>query len=123
MFNGNCLVSVNRFNTGTPEKGTGELPFILNVIAGKAPNRSVISYTVALNAGFKEGKTYLANCREVEPNEYGRQFRWSVVAEASSLVDIVDASTKLGNPVVFDVTTTASENIKATAEMFDAVEK
>ena len=108
MFNANVLVRAAQFNNGTIDKN-GKEPVILNVIAGKAPNRLVIAGTVAETAGFELGKVYYANCREIDANEYGRQFRWTVVQEISSPVHTVEMSKLLGNPEVFDVTAKAKE--------------
>lgn len=102
MFNSNVLVKVNTFNSGRTDIN-GKDPVILQPIAGKSPNRMVLAGTIAETAGFEVGKTYLANVRETESNEYGRQFRWSVIAEAAGFNDILDAQERLGSPVVFDV--------------------
>ena len=101
MFNSNVLVSVNPFNQGTVDKN-GKSPVILNVVAGKAPNRLVLAGTIAETSGFEVGRVYYANCREVEANEYGRQFRWTVIQESKSVVDTAALSTVLGQPQVFD---------------------
>lgn len=102
MFNSNCVVTVKPFNNGTTDKN-GKQPVILQIIAGKAPNRMVISGTVAETSGFNIGSVYYANCREVEANEYGRQFRWTTIQEVTSVVDTVALTNQLGNPDVFDV--------------------
>lgn len=101
MFNSNVLVSVNPFNQGTPDKN-GKSPVILNVVAGQAPNRLVLAGTVAENSGFEVGHVYYANCREIEANEYGRQFRWTVIQESKSVVETAELSKALGQPQVFD---------------------
>ena len=101
MFNSNVLVSVNPFNQGNPDKN-GKDPVILNVVAGKAPNRLVLAGTVAENSGFKVGHVYYANCRETEANDYGRQFRWTVIQESKSVVETAELSKALGQPQVFD---------------------
>lgn len=103
-FEGLVLVSVNKYNAGTPDKN-GMEPVILNVLAGKAPNRIVLSGTVADNAGFEVGNTYLAQCRETEKSEeYGRQFVWNVVQKAT-MGDIISARKTIGAPQVFDAAT------------------
>lgn len=104
MFNSNVLVSVNPFNQGTLDKN-GKSPVILNVVAGQAPNRLVLAGTVAENSGFQVGHVYYANCREIEANEYGRQFRWTVIQESKSVVDTANLSNALGQPSVFDAST------------------
>lgn len=103
MFNSNVLVKVNKFNNGRTDIN-GKDSVILQPVAGKCPNRMVLSGTVAEISGFEVGKTYLANVRETEASEdYGRQFRWSVIAEAKGFNDILDAQERLGKPDVFDV--------------------
>ena len=114
MFTSNCLVRVNPFNNGNPDIN-GKDPVILTVIAGKAPNRIVLAGTVAETAGFEVGKVYYAQCREVERNEYGRQFRWTPIQEVESVMDTVNLSEKLGEAKVFDATgfaETAKEQVK-----------
>lgn len=108
-FEGLVMVSVNSFNQGTEDKN-GKMPVILNVLAGKAPNRIVLSGTVAENAGFAVGNSYLAQCRETEADAtYGRQFVWNVVQKAS-MTDIISARKDLGQPVVFDAALVEEEN-------------
>ena len=81
----------------------GMLPVILNIVAGKSPNRNVLSGTVASKAGFQPGKTYLAQVTETAPDEkYGRQFNWLVLKELAAL-EIVDAQIKLGAAHMFEV--------------------
>ena len=100
-FEGLLMVSVNKFNQGTEDKN-GKMPVILNILAGKSPNRIVLSGSVAENAGFEVGNSYLAQCRETETDStYGRQFVWNVVQKAS-MTDIINARKDLGQPVVFD---------------------
>lgn len=102
MYTSLCLVTVNYFTSGSLDKN-GKQPIILTVIAGKAPNRTVLSGTVAETAGFEPGKSYLASCRETDPDPtYGRQFRWTKVSEASVL-DVIAGVSSLGNAQVFDV--------------------
>ena len=95
------IATVNPFNSGNPDKN-GKSPVILNVVSGKAPNRNVLSGTVAENAGIETGKSYIFRWREIDPNEYGRQFRWTVVSEISGL-ELIKASQELGEANVFDV--------------------
>jgi len=101
MFNSIVLVSVNQFSQGSLDKN-GNVPVILNVVAGSAPNRNVISGTVAERAGFEVGKTYLASVREVEANEYGRQFVWNKLSEATVL-DIIKGQKELGTAKIINV--------------------
>lgn len=100
-FESKVIVAVKSYNQGEPDKN-GKSPVILLVQAGKAPNRIVLSGTVAENAGFEVGKTYLAQCREIEPDEqYGRQFTWTALKEAE-MAEILSAEKLLGKPDVFD---------------------
>lgn len=101
-------VSVNHFNNGEPDKN-GKDPVILNVLAGKAPNRTVLSGTVAENAGFKVGNSYLAQCRETEMDEqYGRQFIWNSIKELS-VMDILESKKNLGAATIFDAAEAPAE--------------
>lgn len=121
MFSSICLVSVAKFNNGKLDKN-GKPSMLLNVIAGESPNRNVISGTIAEQAGFEEGKIYLAQVREGEPSaEFGRQFTWVKLGEASVL-EAMKAQKELGKATIFEVVgTTAQEN--ATAEKTEASEK
>lgn len=101
-FNSLVIVTVNYFTNGALDKN-GKQPVILTVVAGKAPNRTVLSGTVAESAGFEVGKSYLANCRETAPDEqYGRQFRWTKISEAT-VMDVIEGTKMLGEPQIFDV--------------------
>lgn len=111
-----ALVKVNHFTSGSLDRN-GKQPVILSIIAGKSPNRNVLSGTVAENAGFEVGKTYLASVREVEPNEYGRQFVWEKLGEPSTL-EIIEVSDKLGEPQVFDVGVKANSEMPVAEEAF-----
>lgn len=111
-YNGNVLVRVNTFTNGKADKN-GMESVILNPVAGKCPNRMVLAGTLAANAGFQVGKVYYANCRELEADtQYGRQFRWSVIAEITSPVDIVKMEKELGAAVVFDAGVEAPQTEK-----------
>ena len=107
-FNSLCIVSVNTFSKGNADKN-GLLPVILNVVAGKSPNRTVLSGTVAEMNGFETGKTYLASVREVEADdEYGRQFVWAKLKEVSA-VEIVEAASKMPKAEIFSIERITSE--------------
>jgi hypothetical protein len=101
-FEGMVAVAVKDFTReGTEADKNGHYPVILQVFAGKAPNRIVISGTVAINGGLIPGKSYIAQCREQEYNEeYGRQFIWTALSEMS-VMDILTAPKALGKPFVF----------------------
>lgn len=121
-FQGLCIVSVNSYNQGELDKN-GKAPVYLNVVAGKYPNRTVLSGTVAENAGFQTGKTYLAQVREGEFNKdlnprtgepYGRNFVWNALMEAS-MTDIVNGVKNFGQPVQFDAAVEVEEDVKIAA--------
>lgn len=96
-----AVVSAATFSSGEADSN-GKMPVILRCIAGRIPNRNVLSGTIAENEGFIPGKAYLAQVRETEASdEYGRQFVFTNVSEAS-MMDIVDAESKLGPAVVYD---------------------
>lgn len=103
MFNEIVLASVNPFNQGTPDKN-GKMPVILNIIAGKSPNRLVLSGTVAESIGLVIGKSFLMQIREVEADaQYGRQFNHQMLSEVTSALDLIKASKELGTAQVFSV--------------------
>lgn len=119
-FNSLCIVSVNTFSKGNADKN-GLLPVILNVVAGKSPNRTVLSGTVAEMNGFETGKTYLASVKEVEANDYGRQFVWAKLKEVSA-VEIVEAASKMPKAEIFSIeriTSEATQTINQEAAAFD----
>jgi len=99
-FNSIVAASVNNFN-GNLDKN-GKNPVILNVIAGKFPNRNVLAGTIAENLGIEVGKSYLFSVREVESNEHGRQFIYSKLKELSAM-EIVDTFKNLGQAEMFAV--------------------
>ncbi len=111
MFNSLVVVSIATLEVGTKLKSghivetdkNGEAPKIYNVIAGKAPNRTIQSGTVAKRGELENGHCYLMQVRETAPSaEYGRQYQWTKVAELRGL-EIVDACQKLGTAEVFTV--------------------
>lgn len=111
-FSGMIIASVNDFTNGTPDKH-GKAPVILNVVAGKCPNRHVLSGTVAENMKIEVGNTYLFNVREgAEDAEYGRQFVFNKLKELS-VHEIVSAASTLGEAQMFDV----AEGVKSPAKV------
>lgn len=103
MFSSIILASVNNFTQGTDDKN-GKAPVILNVVAGKCPNRNVISGTVAENIGIAVGKTYLLQVREVEEDPtYGRQFIYSKLSEVDNPLTIIESVSKMDKAEVFAV--------------------
>lgn len=101
-FSGKVIAAAKIFNSGKVDKN-GKEPIMLNVIAGKAPNRNILSGTVAELEGFKPGDAYLIQVREVEPDsEHGRQFIWQKIMKLSAL-EILDAEERLGQPEIFSI--------------------
>jgi hypothetical protein len=114
MFTSKALVRVVQPSArrgGEPVRPdiNGEYPVLLEIKAGKAPNRNTLSGTVAKRAGFEVGKTYLVTVTEIEANEYGRQFRWSIDWELANIADFMTAVRDLGQPEVFNVSAEASQ--------------
>lgn len=105
MFTSLIAATVSKFN-GKADKN-GKDPVILVVLAGKCPNRNVISGTVAENIEIETGKSYLFQVREAEESDdYGRQFVFTK-AETLDAKGILESSKILGKAEVFDVTSDA----------------
>ena len=100
-MNSLIIASVNQYTQGVSDKN-GKNPVILNVVSGTFPNRNVLSGTVAENLGIEIGHTYLMQVREVEPNEFGRQFVYSKLKELDAL-EIVEASATMGEAKLIKV--------------------
>lgn len=102
MFTGLCAAAVSAFAKGNADVN-GLMPVILIPVAGKMPNRNVLSGTIASNMGIEVGKTYLFQVRETEPDpEFGRRFVFTKLHEMSAM-DIVETTAKLGQGVIFSV--------------------
>jgi len=113
MFNSIVLVNATAFNSGKLDKN-GESPILLNVLAGKAPNRTVISGTIAKRNGFEIGRLYMVQITERETDaQYGRQFNINKIADAT-VADMFTALTSLGKAEMFDV---AGENAETKQEV------
>lgn len=103
-----AMVTVKNYN-GTKDKpakadNNGNMPVILMVSAGRVPNRTVLSGTVAQNEGLDVNHTYIVNVIEREPDsEYGRQFGFSIVREVTSVKDIMEAKAELGEGTVYNI--------------------
>ena len=107
-FNSIILVNAVLFSNGKTDKN-GETPVLLNVLAGKAPNRTVISGTVAKRNGFELGKMYMVQVTEREADaQYGRQFNFSKITEAE-VKDMFPAIANLGKAEIFAVEGTTSD--------------
>lgn len=111
-FTGLALVTVSTLNaTKFNADKNDKMPVILTCLAGKIPNRNVISGTVAEGAGLEDGKTYLVQVTEREYNSeinpvtqkpYGRQFNYLKVA-TPSMFEIIEAQAKMPKAELFDV--------------------
>jgi hypothetical protein len=124
MFNEQIVGTITRFSgTTTPDKN-GKSPVMVQCIAGRMPNRNVLSGTVAERAGFEVGKTYLMQVRQAgHDKEFGDDFNFIKVMELTKAADIVEASEKLGKPEIFDVNGSRPEGFKSSyTRKGDAVE-
>lgn len=102
MFNSLIIATAKEFTQGNADKH-GKSPVILNVLAGKCPNRTVLSGTIAEREGFTVGKSYLVQVREIEADaKYGRQFIFSKAGDVSTM-DILTANAQLGDAKIFNV--------------------
>ncbi len=100
QFNNLILVKVTPFKgTSTPDKN-GKMPIMLQCVAGRMPNRQVRSGTVAENAGFILGKTYLAQVRFNGTDlAYGEDYDFLPIDELHGM-DIISAQERLGPPEI-----------------------
>ena len=102
-FNEMIVVTATTFSgTTTPDKN-GLMPIMLQCMAGKMPNRNVLSGTIAERAGFEVGKTYLVQIRESGVDKvFGPAFNFIKVSELSGL-EVIDAVKKLGAAEILSV--------------------
>jgi len=121
-MNGMFLATAKQFNRIDESTGevkvdkNGRASVLLNVLAGKAPNRNIISGTIADREGFELGKSYLVSYNESETDEqYGRQFNFTKVGEAS-IMDVLAAKGQLGDAVIVNVDGTSEESEETTSE-------
>ncbi len=97
MFSSTAIVIVNKFNNAETDA------VILNVLAGKLPNRTVLNTEFAESNGFELGKRYLVTCTEGERHpQFGRQFSFLNGGEVSTM-DTLQAIPILGAAEVFKV--------------------
>ncbi len=114
-INGMCVATVRQFFGSNEDPAVadknGKMPVILNIVAGTAPNKRVLSGTVAERAGMTVGKTYLINCTEGSLQEYEdgegntvttRSFTFDAMSELT-VREILDANKDLGPAKVIDV--------------------
>lgn len=107
LFSGLVLVACNSYNGSTENPAQPDVnglnPVILVPVAGKCPNRTVLSGTVSKNAGFEVGKSYLAKVQETEPDAtYGRRFTFTKLSEAG-MMDIIQGEKALGKAEQFKI--------------------
>jgi hypothetical protein len=97
MFNETIVVSVTPFSgTTTPDKN-GERSVMLQCLAGRMPNRNVLSGTVASRMGIEVGKTYLMNVRESGfDKQFGADFTFTKIKELEAGLDIAKTIKELG---------------------------
>ncbi len=104
MFNEIILVSITPFSGTTDADKNGENPVMLQLVAGKMPNRNVLSGTIAKRLGVEVGKTYLMNVRESgEDVDFGKDYTFVKMKELDEAKDIVATSKELGAPEIISI--------------------
>lgn len=102
-FNETIVVTVTPFSGTTTADKNGLMPVMLQCMAGKMPNRNVLSGTVAERGGFEMGKTYLVQVREQGKDKFfGSAFTFIKMSELKG-IEIVDAIKKIGEPNILSV--------------------
>lgn len=118
MLTTNAIVNVNAYTGSTTKPAqadrNGKMPVIMTPFKGSVPNRAmVITGTVAERAGIETGNSYLVQFREIESNEYGRQFRHTNLGK----IDAIDLATRdfsaLGEANIIDVSKSAEAKAQA----------
>lgn len=93
-----CLVSIAAFNGSSenPAKAdkNGKMPIYLNTLTGSLPERArVLSGSVAENQGFTVGSVGMIKVERIEDSqEYGEQYRHSLIQKSASLSDTLQAT-------------------------------
>ena len=104
MLNEIILVSVTPFSGTTDTDKNGLDAVMLQLIAGKMPNRNTLSGTVAQRLGIKIGETYLMNVREAGDDvEFGKDFTWVKLKHLTEASDIVETAHKLSPPIMINI--------------------
>lgn len=122
MFNSIFVASVQPF-TGTndnpaQEDKNGKMPVVLVGVAGKYPDKRVLSGTVAERAGLEVHNTYLVSTQETEADaQYGRQFNFTNLGKMN-MADIISAKKELGAATMVNTIegSAASQEEVATAQ-------
>ena len=111
---GLAIVAVSKFQgENAKEDSNGLMPVYLNPICGNVPDRNVIAGTVARNAGFEEGKAYLAKWTRLEDDaEYGVQYGWTKVNEMTDPLATINAEAQLGAGRVFKVSSVVESTVE-----------
>lgn len=112
---GLAIVAVSQFQGKEAQADVNGLnPIYLTPIAGRCPNRNVLSGTVAKSAGFEEGKSYLAKWTRLEDDpDYGVQYGWTKVQEISDPLAVINAEEKLGAGLIFNADSSTHEEVTA----------
>lgn len=98
------VVSVTPFNGTTTADKNGNLPVMLQCIAGRMPNRNVLSGTVAQRTGIEVGHTYLMQVREQGFDKtFGIDYTFIKIKELMNGVDIAQTCAELGEPQIIDI--------------------
>lgn len=104
LFNEMIVVAVTPFSGTDSSDKNGENPVMLQCIAGKMPNRNVLSGTVAQRAGFEVGKTYLVNVRKNGTDKiFGEDFAFIKVKELVTGKDIIESVKDLGSAQILTI--------------------
>lgn len=106
MFNEMIVGTITPFSgTTTPDKN-GSMPVMIQCVAGKMPNRQVMSGTVAERQGLEVGKTYLIQVRERGFDKvFGEDFTWTKLMEIVDPLRIIELKKKeyLGEPQIITI--------------------
>ena len=95
-INGHIVVNVVEYRGSKTRDNNGKASVMLIAQAGRMPNRNVLTGTVAENAGFVVGNTYLAQVIEKDEDKvYGRQFNFLALEELKGL-DIIKTCKEIG---------------------------
>lgn len=104
MFTSKIVGTITPFSGTTTADKNGADSVMVQCIAGKMPNRNVISGTVAQRNGLEVGKTYLLIVREAGVHAiHGPQYDFLKVKELTEGIDIVDTCIAIGDPVIVNV--------------------
>lgn len=104
MLNEMIVVAVTPFSGTVSADKNGKYPVMLQCLAGRMPNRNVLSGTVAERAGVVIGKTYLMNVRENGIDKlFGADFTFTKVRELQTGEDTIRTIKEIGNSEVLNI--------------------